>query len=180
MDVAWVEEDQGCSLDRSTRNRTLCLRSLGEAWWCLSTMPSICPSMPGRGFSLAREQGAKLVLVTSPKVAASLGGAVERFVMPPLDEEAAGWIGSSLHPVVVRKFGSTRCAQRRRAPWQAAYDCPTHRDRARRQRIANRPDTSKRHNRRRTPRPTIRDWRNRATAGSGKARGGSTSPRIGE
>ncbi|MFW5740674.1 MAG: serine/threonine-protein kinase, partial [Myxococcota bacterium] len=87
-DVAWVEEEQSGRWMEALELELGAYDRLDGVVVLIDAAEHL-PKSARAKLAAARAAGAKLVLVTSARVAASLGGPVERFVMPPLDDEAA-------------------------------------------------------------------------------------------
>jgi transcriptional regulator with GAF, ATPase, and Fis domain len=87
-DVAWVQEEGSASWMDSLEIELDAYKHLDGVVVLVDGAEHL-PAPAKERLAAARAAGAKLLLVTNRRVAASLGGPVERFVMPPLDDEAA-------------------------------------------------------------------------------------------
>jgi len=87
-EVAWVQEDETAPWMEALEMELSACDRLDGVVVLIDGAERLPPAAKER-LAEARGAGAKLVLVTSSRIAASLGGPVERFVMPSLADDAA-------------------------------------------------------------------------------------------
>jgi transcriptional regulator with GAF, ATPase, and Fis domain len=87
-DVAWVEEEGTLPWIEAIEMELSAYSNLDGVVVLVDGAEHL-PSTARERLSDALRQGAKLVLVSTSKAAAALGGSVERSIMPPLEDDAA-------------------------------------------------------------------------------------------
>ena len=87
-DVAWIQDEQSVPWMAALEMELGAYSDLGGVI-VLADGAEQLPAPAKHRLAAARQAGAKIVLVAHPRVAASLGGPVERFAMPALDDDAA-------------------------------------------------------------------------------------------
>ena len=96
-DVAWVEEEGSLPWVEAIEMELSAYSNLDGVVVLVDGADHL-PATARERLSDALGQGAKIVLVSSRKAAAALGGQVERLVMPPLDDDAAAGLVRSAIP----------------------------------------------------------------------------------